>query len=426
MRGYKSMPSTPVETTIPSHHPRRLWWPLIILISFLLGYVVARFDAGTGVTLGQINLQAWRANTTSEAKKRNLDPNLFWNVWDEIQAEYVDHDKINNEALYYGAIKGMVQAVGDPYTDYFDPKANAQFNQDLDGNFEGIGAELSSKDGQLLVVAPLPSSPAEKAGLRAGDAIVAIDGTSTHDIDLNQAVDKIRGPKGSVVALTVIHSDSKDAQPVTVKITRDTISYPTVTWKKLDNNVDYLQIVSFNKDVDKKFVKALQEIIKHNPKGLIIDLRNNPGGFLDAAVTMSSSWIDKDQVVVKETFTDQGKNVDYKAEQTVKAPEIPTVILINEGSASASEIMAGALQDYGKAIIVGTKSFGKGSVQNLLPFSDGSALKVTVAKWLTPKGRTIQGEGIQPDVVVENPTASATSTDVQLKKAQEIIADKLK
>jgi carboxyl-terminal processing protease len=239
-------------------------------------------------------------------------------------------------------------------------------------------------------------------------------------------VDKIRGPKGSVVALTVIHSDSKDAQPVTVKITRDTISYPTVTWKKLDNNVDYLQIVSFNKDVDKKFVKALQEIIKHNPKGLIIDLRNNPGGFLDAAVTMSSSWIDKDQVVVKETFTDQGKNVDYKAEQTVKAPEIPTVILINEGSASASEIMAGALQDYGKAIIVGTKSFGKGSVQNLLPFSDGSALKVTVAKWLTPKGRTIQGEGIQPDVVVENPTASATSTDVQLKKAQEIIADKLK
>lgn len=420
------MPSTPVETTIPSHHPRRLWWPLLILISFLLGYVVARFDAGTGVTLGQINLQAWRANTTSEAKKRNLDPNLFWNVWDEIQAEYVDHDKINNEALYYGAIKGMVQAVGDPYTDYFDPKANAQFNQDLDGNFEGIGAELSSKDGQLLVVAPLPSSPAEKAGLRAGDAIVAIDGTSTHDIDLNQAVDKIRGPKGSVVALTVIHSDSKDAQPVTVKITRDTISYPTVTWKKLDNNVDYLQIVSFNKDVDKKFVKALQEIIKHNPKGLIIDLRNNPGGFLDAAVTMSSSWIDKDQVVVKETFTDQGKNVDYKAEQTVKAPEIPTVILINEGSASASEIMAGALQDYGKAIIVGTKSFGKGSVQNLLPFSDGSALKVTVAKWLTPKGRTIQGEGIQPDVVVENPTASATSTDVQLKKAQEIIADKLK
>ncbi len=420
------MPSTPVETTIPFHHPRRLWWPLLILISFLLGYVVARFDAGTGVTLGQINLQAWRANTTSEAKKRNLDPNLFWNVWDEIQAEYVDHDKINNEALFYGAIKGMVQAVGDPYTDYFDPKANAQFNQDLDGNFEGIGAELSSKDGQLLVVAPLPSSPAEKAGLRAGDAIVAIDGTSTHDIDLNQAVDKIRGPKGSVVALTVIHSDSKDAQPVTVKITRDTISYPTVTWKKLDNNVDYLQIVSFNKDVDKKFVKALQEIIKHNPKGLIIDLRNNPGGFLDAAVTMSSSWIDKDQVVVKETFTDQGKNVDYKAEQTVKAPEIPTVILINEGSASASEIMAGALQDYGKAIIVGTKSFGKGSVQNLLPFSDGSALKVTVAKWLTPKGRTIQGEGIQPDVVVENPTASATSTDVQLKKAQEIIADKLK
>ncbi len=420
------MPSTPVETTIPPHHSRRLWWPLIILISFLLGYFVARFDSPAGVTLGQINLQAWRANTTSEAKKRNLDPNLFWNVWDEIQAEYVDHDKINNEALFYGAIKGMVQAVGDPYTDYFDPKANAQFNQDLDGNFEGIGAELSSKDGQLLVVAPLPSSPAEKAGMRAGDSIVAIDGIATHDMDLSQAVGKIRGPKGSVVALTVIHSDSKDSQPVTVKITRDTISYPTVTWKKLDNNIDYLQIVSFNKDVDKKFVKALQEIIKHNPKGLIIDLRNNPGGFLDAAVTMSSSWIDKDQIVVKETFTDQGKNVDYKAEQTLKAPEIPTVILINEGSASASEIMAGALQDYGKAIIVGVKSFGKGSVQNLLPFSDGSALKVTVAKWLTPKGRTIQGEGIQPDVVVENPTASATSTDVQLKKAQDIILEKLK
>jgi carboxyl-terminal processing protease len=420
------MSSTPSQPTTTPAHTRRLWLPLIIFVSFLLGYFVAHFDTGTGLTNGVISLQAWRSTSVNEAKRRNLDPNLFWNVWDEIQAEYVDHDKINNEALYYGAIKGMVQAVGDPYTDYFDPKANAEFNQDLDGNFEGIGAELSSKDGQLVVVAPLPSSPAEKAGLRAGDAIVAIDGTATHDMDLNQAVDKIRGPKGSVVALTIIHTDSKDAQPVTLKITRDTISYPSVTWKKLDNDIAYLHIVSFNKDVDKKFIKALNEIIKQNPKGLIIDLRNNPGGFLDAAVTISSSWIDKGEVVVKETFTDQGKNVDYKAESTVHAPDVPTVVLINEGSASASEIMAGALQDYGKAVIVGAKSFGKGSVQNLLPFSDGSALKVTVAKWLTPKGRTIQSEGIQPDVVIENPTASATSTDVQLEKAQEVIQEKLK
>ncbi len=420
------MSSTPIIPTTNTSSRRGLWLPLIIFIAFIFGYVVARVDAGTALLPGQINVQAWRNNGIAEAKKRNLDPNLFWNVWDEIQAEYVDHDKINNEALYYGAIKGMVQAVGDPYTDYFDPKANAAFNQDLDGKFEGIGAELSSKDGQLLVVAPLPLSPAEKAGLLAGDAIVAIDNVATHEMDLNQAVEKIRGPKGSVVSLTVVHKDSKDSQPVTVKITRDTISYPTVTWKKLDNNVAYLQIVSFNKDVDKKFIKALNEIIKQNPQGLIIDLRNNPGGFLDASVTISSSWIDKGQVVVKETFTDEGRNIDYKAEQAIHAPEIPTVILINEGSASASEIMAGALQDYGKAIIVGTKSFGKGSVQNLLPFSDGSALKVTVAKWLTPKGRTIQGEGITPDVIIERPTDSATTTDVQLEKAQAVIQEKLK
>jgi len=419
------MSFTPIPPTIQTPSRRRLWWPLIILVTFLFGYVVARVDANINGVPGLINLSAWRTADTNEAKKRHLDPNLFWNVWDEIQAEYVDRDKLSNEALYYGAIKGMVDAVGDPYTNYFDPKVNAEFNQDLDGKFEGIGAELSTKNNQLIVVAPLPSSPAEKAGLRAGDAIVAIDSVATHEMELNAAVSKIRGPKGSTVTLTVIHLDTPGSEPVTLKIIRDTISYPTVTWKKLDNNIAYLQISSFNKEVEKKFLTALNEIIKQNPRGLIIDLRNNPGGFLDAAVTISSSWIDKGQVVVKEVFTDQGKNIDYNAQSAVRAPNVPTVILINEGSASASEIMAGALQDYGKATIVGSKSFGKGSVQNLLPFSDGSALKVTVAKWLTPKGLTIQGEGIQPDVIIERSTDTATTTDVQLQKAQEVIENKL-
>ncbi|KKQ61339.1 MAG: Carboxyl-terminal protease [Parcubacteria group bacterium GW2011_GWE2_38_18] len=270
-----------------------------------------------------------------------------------------------------------------------DPKEAKSFDDDLAGTFEGIGAEIGIKKGGLVIIAPLPDSPAQKAGLMAGDKIISINGESTINMTVDQAVSKIRGPKDTEVALNILKKGQEKG--VEIKIIRGLIVVNSVKTEMRKDNLFVVTITNFNNDTEELFNKAVEEIIQKNPKGIIVDLRNNPGGYLDTAITVASKWVDKG-VIVSEKFGNEKKN-DYFNN--------PTVVLINQGSASASEIVAGALQDYGKAKIIGMQSFGKGSVQIIENLKDGSSLKITIAQWMTPKGNNINEKGITPDKVID-------------------------
>ncbi|MBP9760841.1 MAG: S41 family peptidase [Candidatus Magasanikbacteria bacterium] len=320
----------------------------------------------------------------------------FWKVWDMVQKGYVEQP-VRDEDLFYSAIQGLVQGLGDPYSVYFPPQEAEEFAKDLSGEFEGIGAEIGIRDEQLTVIAPLPSSPADKAGLTKGDTIFAIDTVDTTGITVEQAIAKIRGKRGTPVVLTVM---KKNASTLTdISIIREKINIPTVTWEKKSHDIIYLRVSYFNEDTQAQFDAAMKDIVLAAPKGIILDLRSNPGGFLDTSVRVASEWIPSGSIV-KEQFQD-GSMSEYPSAGTGRFASIPTVVLIDEGTASGSEIVAGALQDYNKATLLGTQTFGKGSVQTFEVLPDGSALKLTIAKWLTPKGREINGVGVAPDEVLE-------------------------
>ena len=349
----------------------------------------------------------------------NVDPDLFAQVWDVIHSDYLDKNKINDQDLFYGAIGGIVKALGDPHSVFLTPKLTKDFTQELDGTFYGIGAEISRKDGFLVIVASLPDTPAEKAGLKSGDKILAINKADATDMSADEAVSLIRGDKGTIVTLTVYSEGDQSTKDV--KITRDKISVPSVTYK-LENKLAIIKISSFNNDTSELFAKIAQKALNDNPNGIILDLRNNPGGFLDTAVDLTSYWLEPGQVIVRETFSDKSNDNEYKATKKVSLAHIKTIVLVNEGSASASEILSGALQDYDQAQIVGKTTFGKGSVQQLIPLKDDSSIKLTVARWLTPKGRTIEGEGIKPDIEVDMTSDDYNKDlDPQLDKAKELL-----
>ena len=332
-------------------------------------------------------------------KTRSTEVNFdqFWEVWKKVKDRYVGQP-VNDVDLFYGAISGMVGGLNDQHSVYFPPKEAEEFSKDLAGEFEGIGAEIGIKENQLMIIAPLPSSPAEKAGLKSGDKILAIDKENTAGIKLEKAVSKIRGPGGSKVTLTVTHNGFETVSDV--EIVRDTINIPTITWKIADKtNIAYMRISYFNQDTWTDFDKAVREMLAKNPDGLVLDLRSNPGGFLETSIDVASEWV-KQGIIVKER-TGDGKEQVHKSRGAHRLANIKTVILVDGGTASGSEIVAGALQDYGLATVVGEKTFGKGSVQDFEVLSDGSALKITIAKWFTPKDRGIDKEGIQPDVVMK-------------------------
>ncbi len=349
---------------------------------------------------------------------QDVDFSLFWEVWDKLKLQYVDKDEISDKKLFYGAIRGMVASLGDPYTVFMDPKISKEFEDDLAGTFEGIGAQIGIKTDVLTIIAPLPDMPAEKAGLRAGDKILAIDGESTADITIDEAVNKIRGPKGTEVVLTIYRDSFEKAKDIA--ITRGTIQVSSVRPYLRDDNIYVVKITNFNNDTLDLFNKAVRDIVEKNPRGIILDLRNNPGGYLDTAIEVASEWIE-DGVVVSEEFGNEHHN-DYLARGRARLKNFSTVVLVNEGSASASEIVSGALQDYKKAIIVGKKTFGKGSVQTLDDFKDGSSLKITIAKWLTPNGNCINEKGITPDIAVDLTLEDYNEDkDPQMDKAVEIL-----
>lgn len=331
-----------------------------------------------------------------QEKPTDVDFSLFWEVWNKVHDEY--SSTIDDQKMIYGAISGSLAALDDPYTAFFDPETNNKFQEEISGQFEGIGAELSVKDNRLIVVAPLKKTPAERAGILPNDYIVSINGTKTADLTVDQAVNLIRGPKGSQVSLVIIRGgETREFQ-----ITRETITLKSVEYSFENHQGAEIAIVKINQfgdDTVDLFDQFADECQEKNCQKIILDLRNNPGGYFDGAIDIASYFIEEG-VIVKEVDK-KGEKKEYQTTKRAKLAGREVVGLINSGSASAAEIVAGALVDHGLIKLVGEKSFGKGSVQNFEQLSSGAAMKVTVAKWLTPKEREIDQQGIEPEIKVE-------------------------
>lgn len=341
-------------------------------------------------------------------------------------------EEIDKDKMYEAAVKGYVDALGDPYTTYFTPEEYENFNRDLSGTYEGIGVPIV-KDAEtkaVTVIAPYKDSPGEKAGLKAGDIILAVDGEDITAIEVDEVARKIRGKKGSKVTLTIQRKKGKKNDVLDIPIIRDEVVIPTIDAKMMENRIGYIAIYGFDEPTGSQFKKELNELKRQGLKGLIIDLRGNPGGYLEIAVEIADE-IMKDGLVVY--IEDKNGNRDDFSANNPAELKVPIAVLVNKGSASASEILAGALKDHKLATIVGTTTFGKGLVQNTIPFLDGSALKVTVAKYFTPNGNYIHSKGIEPDVVVpldepeeeQDSANKADKIDNQLQKALEIIKARL-
>lgn len=319
----------------------------------------------------------------------------FWQAWEIVHEQYVDQP-VDDVELMRGAIQGMLQALDDPHTSYMDPQEFQQANAPLQGEYEGIGAWVDVSGDYLTIISPMPDSPAEEAGLKPGDRVIAVNGEDMTGVDGNLVLREILGPAGTDVVLTV----DRGGRVMDITITREKITVPSVTGEMLEDNIAYIQLLTYGERTRVELRSELRRLLRENPDGLILDLRNNGGGYLDTAIDVVSEFIDEG-VVMYEQFGD-GREVEYRARGRGLATDIPLVVLVNEGTASASEITAGAIQDYGRGVLVGTTTYGKGSVQNWILLDDDSgAVRVTVARWLTPDRRQIHEVGLEPDVVVE-------------------------
>lgn len=394
-----------------------------INIKYLAGAIflfAISFTAGFGYGRGEFSLHPMenisgmvKGNRTADTS--TADFSIFWDAWNLIEQNYA-LGPIDEKKMVYGAVSGMVDSLGDPYSVFLTPEENMSLNEDMKGAFGGIGAEIGYRDDAIAIVAPLKDSPAEKAGLLAGDKIVEIDGQNTEGMSVDDAVGKIRGKEGTKVVLKIM----RDSKMLAFSVIRDTIVNKTVNWEMKKGKIAYIEITQFNQDTAKQLDDQTGSILAQGPKGIVLDLRNNPGGYLDVAVDVASRFIDEGQTIVTE---DSGKDQKtYKAFGGKRFNNIPVVVLVNEGSASASEILAGALKDNRLATLVGKKTFGKGLVQGITEMKDGSALKITVAKWLTPNGENINKNGIMPDVDVNYAEKDfKAGKDPQLDKALELL-----
>lgn len=383
--------------------------------SFVFGYFIHFIDSSFIFSKENAEL------TAQGSLPKGFDSETFTEVWNYVKENYVDAEKVTDEKLFFGALEGVVGSARDPYSVYLEPVTSEQFQEEISGLFQGIGAEIGIRNSELTVISPLPGSPAEKAGLKGGDIIFKIDGKETKDMPLMTAVNLIRGKEGTRVILTIFRVDSAKEKEVTV--TREKIQIKSIEWKMI-GGVAYMKYKYFNEDTLSEFVSATNEIILKNPSGFILDLRNNPGGLLRTAIETSSYWIGGDEIVVIEKKRDGTFIAEKASNGKAIFRGIPTVVLINRGSASGSEILAGALQDYKLATLVGERTFGKGSVQDLRLLNDRSSVKLTIAKWLTPKGREIDEKGIDPDIKVELTEEDWNNgKDPQLEKAIEVLKE---
>lgn len=430
------------EVTPPNPRTQRFRFLVALLIAGLIGY-------GIGVTKITYEWQNYKPHIEITSKEpppsvTTVDFTPFWTVLDKLENNYYDKKAIDPQKVLNGAISGMVESLDDPYTMYLPPKENDDFKDGLAGKFEGIGAELGMKNKQIIIVAPIDGSPAIKAGIKPGDTILKVNDQAIAGWSLNQTVEKIRGPKGTEVTLNILHKGSD--KPSDIKITRDTITVKSLTsWTKpvkdveridaksealapaAEDKVVYIRLSQFGDSTNKEWSDLALKVdqqIKQDPsiKGVVFDLRNNPGGYLNDAVYISSEFIKEGTAVMQEDKN--GERESYGVSGNGMLTEVPIVVLINKGSASAAEIVSGALRDHGRAKLVGETSFGKGTIQQAEDLGGGSGVHVTIAKWLTPNGTWVgngkSGKGLEPDVVVavdlKNP-----DHDAQLEKAIETL-----
>lgn len=397
--------------------------PLLLLLA----------GVGLGVMLGRMTLGASSTPVASSEPGRvvgvgqsppswvssDVEFKLFWEAWHMLKEKHYQQ-AVTDKDLFYGAMAGLASAFGDPYTQFFEPQGAAEFQEALSGKFSGIGAEIGPRDGRITIVAPLPDTPAERAGLRAGDLVMAVDGVTTEGMSVERAVSLIRGEEGTQVTLTIYRESNGSRDTNDVTITRGIIRVASVRLKWPEPEIAHIEIINFNDDTRVRFEQTVQEVIAKDPKGIILDLRNNPGGYLDMALAVAGEWTgekivlkERRQGVIIEQLRGTGRN---------RFAGIPTVVLVNQGSASASEIVTGALQDHGAATVVGMKTFGKGSVQDYVNLRDGSAIKVTIAEWLTPNERPINEIGLEPDLAIERTNEDyENQRDPQLERAVGIL-----
>jgi len=358
------------------------------LIRALLVLLVVLVSFGTGMFVSQMI----PANSTQLPEEFDV----IGETWNLLSQDYVNKSALNPDTLSRGAIEGMLEALGDPYTAYID-SLELELS-DLEGSFEGIGALVSIEDGELTVVSPIEGGPAERQGVQAGDKILEINDETTSDMSLTQAIIKIRGPAGTTVVLLILHDG--ETTPVEIEIVREEIRLDSVYLDMLPDGIAVIQITHFAGNTDREFTIALEEALENNLSGIVLDLRGNPGGYLHVVVDIADELLDGGIVLYE--ADDEGNIIkDYEASSGGLAVDVPLVVLVNDGSASGSEVLAGAIQDRGRGPLIGTKTYGKGSVNVLLALSDGSGLYVTTARWLTPDKRLIEGVGLTPDTEVE-------------------------
>lgn len=381
-----------------------------LILFFYAGY-------GYGVRHEIYSVPPAYISNSSEGKDAKVDFSLFWQAWNKVRELY--NGSSDPQTMVYGAISGMVSSLGDPYTVFLKPSDNEALASDLSGQFEGIGAELTMDNGQVTVIAPLASSPAEKAGIKAKDIILEVDGTSTADLSLNEVVGKIRGKAGTEVKLKIVHSGSD--KPTDISVTRQNIKIDSITYSTIQisgKKIAILKISQFGDDTVSLAKKYAAQINKDGVSGIILDLRNDPGGYLDSSVEVANLFLAKDKLVVAEVDKN-GARTEYKTESGSLLPDYPLVVLVNGGSASAAEILTGAIKDNNRGKIIGEKTFGKGCVQQIESLPGGAALKVTIANWLTPNGSQITKVGITPDIIIPLTDAdSAAGSDPQMDRAK--------
>ena len=384
---------------------KKLFIPIFLTVIILAGF-------GLGFYFGKLQCKI--------CPPEEIDFSLFWEAYHKLQEKFVEKERLDIQKMIYGAISGMVKSLEDPYTVFLPPEETKRFIEDVKGVFEGVGMEIGIRKGQLQVIAPLEGTPAQRAGLRAGDKILEIDGKPTVDMTIEEAVNLIRGPRGSEVTLTIFREEWEKTKEI--KITRAVIEIPSLKWELKNDDIAYIKIYQFSEKANFDFRVAAIEILASPAKKIILDLRNNPGGYLEIAQDISGWFLEKGDIVVVEDFGGKRDQKIYKAEGPSRFLDYPIVILTNQGSASGSEILAGALRDNRGILIIGEQSFGKGSVQELEKLKEGSSLKITVARWLTPKGELITDKGLDPDIKVEMTEEDyEEGRDPQLDKAIEII-----
>lgn len=357
----------------------------------------------------------------SGPKQENVDFSLFWQVYEALPQKFLDKSAFDGQKLLYGAISGMVRSLGDPYTAFLDPKQNKSVNDELSGEYEGVGIQIGFNiEKRLVVIAPLKGTPAEREGVKAKDLILKIGDKETFDLTLPEAVELIRGQAGTKVKLVLLHEGEEKSNEFEIERVKINVKSVEVEYKqsKRGKEIAILKVSRFGDKTDGEWDSAVDEVIAKNVSGVILDVRNNPGGLLTSSVHLASEFVRG--TVVKQESSDGSVGL-LGVDHAGKLLKIPVVVIINAGSASASEILAGAIKDNNRGKVVGEKSFGKGTVQDVVPFAGGSSLHVTIAKWLTPKGDSIHGAGITPDIIVEVKADEAKDQDIQLDRALEII-----